>query len=114
MTTPAELLVTEIRAKLDGQTATLESARTRAATALSASGVIAGLFAQHLKGSIGNWGLAALAAFALGALLALWILWPRKMTLSPDGKDWIKSVEGNDRSMERQAKKGRRADKTAT
>ena len=41
MTSAAEMLVDNLRGKLDGQLTTLESARTRAAVALSVSGVIA-------------------------------------------------------------------------
>jgi hypothetical protein len=55
MASAGELLIAELRDKLDGQLKTLESARTRAGVAISASGVIAGLFAQHLKAPIGNW-----------------------------------------------------------
>ncbi len=89
MTSPAELLVDEIRDKLDGQLATLESARTRAGVAVSASGVIAGLFAQHLKEPIGNWGVAAIAAFVVSVFPAVWILLPHRMTLSPKAGEWI-------------------------
>jgi hypothetical protein len=90
VTSPAELLVAEMRSRLDGQVATLESARTRAAVVLSVSGVIAGLFAQHLSHHIGNWGLAALATFVVGGIPAVWILGPHKLTVSPQGDDWIR------------------------
>ncbi len=83
-------MVEELRYKLDGQIKTLESARTRAGIAVSASGVIAGLFAQHLTSSIGNWGLAAIAAFVVSAFPAVWILMPHRMTLSPKAEEWIK------------------------
>lgn len=96
MTSPGELLLAEMRTKLDGQLATLESVRTRAAVVLSVSGVIAGLFAGHLKQPIGNWGIAALAAFVIGNLPAIWILWPHKMTLSPKADDWIRFATEND------------------
>jgi hypothetical protein len=92
----AEVLLGELRTKVDGQIATLESARTRAAVALSASGVVAGLFAQHLTRPVGNWGLAALAAFVAGGLPAIWILGPHKMTVSPKGDEWITFATGND------------------
>jgi len=89
MGSPAELLLSEMRTKLDGQLATLESARTRVAVLLSVSGVIAGLFAQNLKGHIGVWGIAALVAFVIGGIPAIWILGPHKMTLSPQADGWI-------------------------
>jgi hypothetical protein len=89
MSSPAELLLSEMRTKLDGQLATLESARTRVAVLLSVSGVIAGLFAQNLKGHIGGWGVAALVAFVVGGIPAIWILGPHKMTLSPKADGWI-------------------------
>jgi hypothetical protein len=79
----------EWRAKVNGQLSDLESARTRAGVAIAASGVIVGLFAQHLTSHIGNWGLAALAAFVLGALPAIWILLPHKMTVTSKGNEWI-------------------------
>ncbi len=96
MGSPAELLLSEMRTKLDGQLATLESARTRAAVALSVSGVIAGLFAQHLTHPVGNWALAALAAFVVGGVPALWVLGPHKMTLSPNADDWIRFSTENE------------------
>jgi hypothetical protein len=89
MTSPAEILLAEMRGKLDGQLATLESARTRAAVAVSASGIVAGLFAQHLTAPIGNWAIAALAAFVVGSLPAVWILLPHEMTLNPNAGKWI-------------------------
>jgi MFS family permease len=89
MASAGELLIAELRDKLDGQLKTLESARTRAGVAISASGVIAGLFAQHLKAPIGNWGLAAIAAFVVGTFPAVWILLPHRMTLSPKAAEWI-------------------------
>jgi hypothetical protein len=103
MGSPAELLISEMRTKLDGQLATLESARTRAAVALSVSGVIAGLFAQHLIHPVGNWGLAALCAFVLGGAPALWILGPHDMTLSPKADDWIRFATQNDTWVRGQA-----------
>jgi hypothetical protein len=90
MTSPAELLLSEIRGKVDGQLSTLESVRTRAAVALSVSGVVAGLFAQHLSVSPGNWTLGALAAFVVGAIPAVWILAPHKLTIAPKADDWIR------------------------
>jgi hypothetical protein len=89
LTSPPELVMADWRAKVNGQLSDLESARTRAGVAIAASGVIVGLFAQHLTGHIGNWGLAALAAFVLGALPAIWILLPHKMTVTSKGNDWI-------------------------
>jgi hypothetical protein len=100
----AELLLGELRTKLDGQLGTLESARTRAAVALSASGVVAGLFAQHLTRPIGNWGLAAMAALILGGLPSIWILGPHKMTLSPKADDWITFAMGDDEWVRGQAR----------
>ena len=95
MASPAELLLGEMRTKLDGQLSTLESARTRAAVVLSVSGVIAGLFAQHLTHPVGYWGLAALASFVVGGIPAVWILGPHKMTLSPEASDWIRFATQN-------------------
>jgi hypothetical protein len=89
MTSPAELVLAEIKAKVDGQLAALESARTRAGVAIAASGVIVGLFAQHLSSPIGNWGLAALAAFVVGGFPAIWILLPHKMTLNSKSNKWV-------------------------
>ena len=101
MTSPAELLLTEIRGKLNGQLTTLESVRTRAAVALSVSGVVAGLFGQHLFSHPGNWALAALAAFVAGAIPAIWILAPHGMTLAPEADGWIRfAVEHEARSRE--------------
>jgi hypothetical protein len=93
MTSPAELLLTELRGKLDGQLATLESVRTRAAVALSVSGVIAGLFGQHLVAHPDNWAVAALAAFVVGSAPAIWILAPHFLTVAPDAADWIRFAE---------------------
>jgi hypothetical protein len=104
MPSPAELLLAEMRTKLDGQIATLESLRTRSAVVLSVSGVIAGLFAQGLNGPIGNWGIAALIVFVLGSVPAIWILWPHKMTLSPQGEGWIEFAKGNDKWVRGQLK----------
>jgi MFS family permease len=96
MSSPAELLLTEMRGKLDGQLATLESARTRASVALSVSGVIAGLFGQHLLTHPNNWTIAAIAAFVVGAIPAVWILTPHKnLRFSPKGKKWIRFAEGH-------------------
>jgi hypothetical protein len=62
MTSAAEILLPVIQGKLDGQRDAPESARTRAAVALTASGVIAGLFVTRLGKGVDNWELAALAA----------------------------------------------------
>jgi hypothetical protein len=90
VTSPAELLLSEIRGKVDGQLAALESVRTRAAVALSVSGVIAGLFGQKLSSSPNHWALAALAAFVIGATPAVWILTPHNLTIAPEADDWIR------------------------
>jgi|ERR1019366_4746130 hypothetical protein len=90
VSSPAELLLSELRGKIDGQLATLESLRTRAAVALSVAGVIAGLFGQRLDSHPGNWVLAAIAAFLAGAIPAVWILAPHKMTIAPKADDWIR------------------------
>jgi hypothetical protein len=89
MGSPAELLITELRSKLDGQVQTLESARTRAGIAVSAAGVIAGLFATHLTPPIGWSGRVALLVFGVGTLPAVWIFWPHRMKVNPEANEWI-------------------------
>jgi hypothetical protein len=88
MASAAEMLVENLREKLDGQLATLESARTRAAVALSVSGVIAGLFGPGLLASPGNLSLAAVASLILTAAPAIYILVPHKLRLWPEGNGW--------------------------
>jgi hypothetical protein len=102
VTSPAELLLAELRAKVNGQLATLESVRTRAGVVLSASGVIAGLFAQHLS-HVGNWGIAALSAFVVGGLPALWIIAPHSMIVSPLGDDWLRFANEHEEWVEAEA-----------
>lgn len=88
MTTAIELIVTDLRGKLNGQLAALESARTRAAVALSISGVAAGLFGPRLPEHPGGWYLAAIIALAVTGLLTLYVLKPRRLTLWPEGEGW--------------------------
>jgi hypothetical protein len=88
MASAAELLVENLRGKLDGQLAALESARTRAAVALSVSGVIAGLFGPDLLTSPGNLSLAAIASLIVTAAPSIYVLVPHKLTLWPQGDGW--------------------------
>jgi hypothetical protein len=82
------MLVDNLRGKLDGQLAALESARTRAAVALSVSGVVAGLFGPGLLKSPGNLSLAAVASVVLSAAPAVYVLVPHKLRLWPEGDGW--------------------------
>lgn len=93
MASAAEMLVENLRGKLDGQVAALESTRTRAAVALSVSGVIAGLFGPDLLKSPGNLGLAAIASLIVTAAPAIYVLVPHKLTLWPQGDGWRKWLD---------------------
>lgn len=93
MASAAEMLVDNLRGKLDGQVAGLESARTRAAVALSVSGVIAGLFGPDLLKSPGNLSLAAIASLIVTAVPAVYVLVPHKLTLWPKGDGWGKWLD---------------------
>jgi hypothetical protein len=84
----ADLLVENLRGKLDSQLSALESSRTRAAAALSVSGVVAGLFGPGLLKSPGNLALAAVAAVIASAVPAIYVLVPHKLTLWPQGDGW--------------------------
>jgi disulfide bond formation protein DsbB len=88
MASAAEMLVDNLRGKLDGQIDALESARTRAAVALSVSGVIAGLFGPNLLTTRGNLALAAIASLVVSAGPAIYVLVPHKLTLWPEGEGW--------------------------
>lgn len=88
MASAAEILVDNLRGKLDGQLAALESARNRAAVALSISGVIAGLFAPSLLKSPGSLSLAAVASVVLTAVPAIYVLVPHRLTLWPEADGW--------------------------
>jgi hypothetical protein len=90
-----DLLVTHLRDKLDGQLSSLESARTRAAVALSVSGVVAGLFGPKLLSNPGNLGLAAVAALIVTGVLSIYVLKPHDMTLWAQGGGWLKWAEDN-------------------
>jgi hypothetical protein len=89
MSSAAELLVSDLRGKLNGQLSALESARTRAAVGLSVSGVVAGLFGPKLLSSPNNLALAAIALLGLTALLSVYVLIPHDMTLWPEGDGWL-------------------------
>jgi hypothetical protein len=88
MASAADLLVDNLRGKLDGQLSALESARTRAAAALSVSGVVAGLFGTDLLKSPSNLGLAAVASLIASAFPAIYVLIPHKLTLWPEADGW--------------------------
>lgn len=104
MGSAAEILLAELRTKLDGQTATLESLRTRAAVILSASGVIAGFLVPHFGKDVGDWTLAALAALIAGDIPAIAIIFPHKMKTSPEGNDWIEFAGDNEAWVATQAR----------
>jgi hypothetical protein len=88
MAAAAAMLVDNLRGKLDGQLAALESARTRAAVALSISGVVAGLLGPGLLKAPGNLGLAAVASVVVTAVPAIYVLVPHGLTLWPEGDGW--------------------------
>lgn len=87
MASAAEMLVDNLRGKLDGQLAAVESARTRA-VALSISGVIAGLFGPGLLKSAGNLSLAAVASVVVTAVPAIYVLVPHRLRIWPEGDGW--------------------------
>jgi hypothetical protein len=101
--------MSEMKSRVDGQLATLESARTRAGIAIAASGVIVGLFAQNLKPPIGNWGIAALVAFVLGTVPAIWILLPHRLRLNSNGNTWVEWASRWDRFVKSNAEKDPRS-----
>jgi hypothetical protein len=88
MASAADLLVENLRGKLDGQLAALESARTRAAAALSVAGVVAGLFGPGVLKSPGNLGLAAIGCLVASAVPAIYVLVPHRLVLWPQGDGW--------------------------
>lgn len=89
MPSPADLLVTDLRGKLNGQLSALESARTRAAVGLSVSGVVAGLFGTQLVSNPNDLALAAASLLGLTAILSIYVLMPHDMTLWPEGGAWL-------------------------
>jgi hypothetical protein len=89
MSSAAEILLPEIRGKLDGQRDALESARTRAAVALTLSGVVAGFFVQSKGKHVGNWEIAALVAFVVSGITGVYVLFGHKMRIVPVGRGWV-------------------------
>ena len=90
MSSAAELLLGEIRAKLDGQLSTMESIRTRAVAALSVSGVVGALFGAKLVGQRSWEAYVAIAAFVISSLVAIYALIPHGLRLRPIGEKWLK------------------------
>jgi hypothetical protein len=90
MGSPAELLLDELRRKLDGQLSTLESVRTRTTVILSASAAVVGFFINRGIGHDNSWQQAALCLFVIGGVISGWIIAPHNLTLAPKGNDWIR------------------------
>jgi hypothetical protein len=96
MTTAIELVISDLRGKLNGQLDGIESARTRAAVAFTIASAGVAVFAPHLDQHPGNLALAGAATFVATALACIYVLWPHNLTLWPKGdgwKDWTKKYK---------------------
>jgi hypothetical protein len=88
----------EARRLLDRQEKQVDALHTRSLAMLSASGVIAGLFAgqflsEDLSASEISAVVFALVTFGLAAVLVVYIQWPRTYTFSHDLQPWIADLE---------------------
>ena len=96
MTTAIELVIADLRGKLNGQLAGIESARTRAAVAITIASAGVAVFAPHLFKHPGNLALAGASSFVATAVASIYVLIPHNLTMWPQGdkwKDWTKEYK---------------------
>jgi hypothetical protein len=88
MTTAIELVIADLRGKLNGQLEGIESSRTRAAVAITIASAGVAVYAPHLDKHPGNLALAGAATFVATAVASIYVLWPHHLTLWPEGDKW--------------------------
>lgn len=96
MTTAIELVIADLRGKLNGQLGGIESARTRAAVAITIASAGVAVFAPHLFKHPGNLALAGASSFVATALASIYVLVPHNLIMWPQGdkwKDWTKQYK---------------------
>jgi len=96
MTTAIELVIADLRGKLNGQLSGIESARTRAAVAITIASAGVAVFAPHLFKHPGNLALAGASSFVATGLAGIYVLIPHNLIMWPRGdkwKDWTKEYK---------------------
>jgi hypothetical protein len=88
MTTAVELVIADLRGKLNAQLEGVESARTRAAVAITIASAGVAVFAPHLGKHPGNLALAGAGTFVGTAFASIYVLWPHRLALWPEGEKW--------------------------